>query len=137
MARVVLSCDSAGVVVVAEAFSLPYLPLGHQQNQGLPPAQQFHGFDIALAAILAHAVDEPRHVGESFRADDECLVGVFTSLQLHQAIVLALTLQLDALPQGDHFSHVFANQRFFRNGLIRNHVIALSFHLLEDVRSNR
>lgn len=91
---------------------------------------------VSLVAVLFYAVDEPRQVGESLRSDDQGLIGVFAGLQLHQTVILTVFLELHALSETNHLTNVLANQRFRGNIFISNHVITLSFDLVEDIGTN-
>lgn len=132
MAGVVLGRDASCVVVVTQAFSLANWPFGDQEDEGSSPVEHLHGLNVSLVAVLAYAVDKPGHVGESLRADYERLLGVLARLQLHEAVVPAVLLELDALTQSHHLPHVLADERSFRDVLVGYHVVPLPFDHFEQ-----
>jgi hypothetical protein len=125
VSSIILGDYASRIVVVAQTLPSPYGPTSHEEHNWLALVEELHGLDVFLLAVLLHSVYEPPHVGELLRTDYQSLLGVLPSLQLHQTVVLLHLLQLNALPQSYHLSHILTDQCPLRNVSIRNYIVPL------------
>lgn len=129
---VVLAGCRSSVVVVEEAFSLLDVPETEQNHCRHALSQLPHSTDVGSARplLVVDPVQETSHVGPFVRPDYQRLLRVASRSKFHQRVVFRDGFQLNTFPERNHFPYILADNGFFFDVLVCDHVVPHPF--LED-----